>query len=308
MIATSCVASQRMHKTLAPIFFVVIIRPLKRMDAFTLFLRWICIAKFCIEITLSITGLNELLSLLGQRFVFCCCSFASSGTQIWTYRSPYNFRNRRFSLRLNENQVNIMSSVSACASLGGLIPNCSPSRPIKELHVHEFHHWWISLLAMVFKFLFFIIREQRTDLQYRPELHDVFHYWNLIQLRQLVSQGEKFSLAFLNFIWYQAFLFFCHSFFAFFFNKGNNICNSNTRCVVSNGISCRFQRESRHWCCPSYSPVQRFLFQYPRSSVMPQHFLLIADVVLPAPQQKLIKKIFNSACEGYLSSQYRVHP
>ena len=39
-------------------------------------------------------------------------------------------------------------------------------------------------------------------------------------------------------------VFFVKKFFCFFFNKGNNICNSNTRCVKMNGISCRFQRRN----------------------------------------------------------------
>lgn len=81
--------------------------------------------------------------------------------------------------------------------------------------------------------------------------------------------------------------------FAFSSNKGNNVCNSNTRRIKMNGISCRFQRRTARGC--PYSPAQRFLFQ---------QFKICCDalfnIFLVATFRPLLnrsnQKIFNSAC------------
>ena len=88
-----------------------------------------------------------------------------------------------------------------------------------------------------------------------------------------------------------SFLFFV-KFFCFFFNKGHNVCNSNTRCVKMNGISCRFQR--RHsTVAVLIVTFGDFFFNNSRSAVMPfQHFP--CSDVLPFFNRSN-QKIFDSA-------------
>ncbi len=219
---------------------------------------------------------------------FLRCSFASSGTQIWTYRSPYATGEAEVEWRT----VN-MSSVR-CASLW-FTPNCSPSRPIKRTHVHEFYHWWISLALLWFSPLLLFEKSKERILQNRPELHDVFHYWNLIRRGQAtMSQGEKFSLlSFFNFLYDIKFFYSCHSFFAFFFNKCNNVCNSNTRRIKWMASAAGFKGETG---TGPYSPAQqRFLFSIIQDPLWCLSTFSLTTF-LPAPQQKFNqKKIFNSA-------------
>ncbi len=205
--------------------------------------------KFCIRITHNHWLTNDFFSRSQSLcFLLFFCFFLVLNSELTVVQFPQ--LGMSLSSKPNENQVNI--SVVCYASVWYPIVHLSDRLSWTFLTSMNFTideclvSPWFSPLLLFEKNVNLSVRMKSNYMMY-------FHYWNFIlgarQSRSQQSSHFAFHLLYIV-------LFFCREFFCFFFNKGNNICVSNTRCTNEWHQREVFQRRNG----TVYSPVQRFLF------------------------------------------------